>query len=79
MRRKWKCPECGNTDRRQMETNGEDYDSYDLTVLCVAQIKAKDHQALVWFARGDVTRLAGYDPADGTATCGEQFDPNAEE
>lgn len=41
---RWKCPNCGNTDRDKIETNAPDLpDNHpDLGLLCVARVKPED-------------------------------------
>ena len=65
-----KCPHCGNTDSKHIQTNGEAATSPDLTLLCVARVKP-----CAWSFDHVAPQPEDFD-ADGNVPCGMQWDAN---
>ena len=65
------CPHCGNQNPKFFETNGVPYSSPDLTLLCVARVKAED-----WSFGTELPPLPEDYDAKGLVPCGMQWDPN---
>lgn len=66
-----KCPHCGNTDCKYIETNGDPAKSPDLTLLCVARVAPDD-----WSFGRELPPLPEDYDADGRVPCGMQWEPN---
>lgn len=64
-----RCPHCGNTDRKHIQSNGERPSSLDLTLLCVAPVAPSE-----WSF--DVAPSPEFYDANGLVPCGMQWDPN---
>jgi hypothetical protein len=66
-----KCPHCGNTDPRTIETNGLNYRHPDLTLLCTRRVKPEDSS----YSEIDLIPERDYD-TNGLVICGMQWEPN---